>query len=148
MKDLMTYYSQSPASGFYVLEHQKDSIGFIALNANPSTPSKKKQNISAEIAYIQHFYMEEMYRSTGVQSDLVEFALNRAFNPDNLGNPKRVRVLCSDVEPYKMAAFRKAKFHPVSKWEGDGPSQWKSGIYTWKNVWLEVTREEWHAAGS
>lgn len=151
MQNPLKHYTLSSASGFYILEHKKKPIGLIALDASPShsapKASKLKADTTAETAIIRHFFVEEAYRVAGVQADLLEFAVSRAFAANSLSRLRRVRVVSSDLESYKADTLRAAKFHPVSNWDGTEPQEWKVGVYGWRSRWVEVTREEWAKRG-
>jgi GNAT superfamily N-acetyltransferase len=72
MHEPATYYGQSPASGFWILEYGDTFIGFIALDAKDAKRTRK--------GVIRHFYVEEAYRKTGIQEDLLAHALKNAFD--------------------------------------------------------------------
>ncbi|KAG7450453.1 uncharacterized protein BT62DRAFT_1001275 [Guyanagaster necrorhizus] len=81
MHDLAGYYSRTPASGFWLLEYGDSFVGLIAVDAsldhNSNPDAKKKQSPST--AVITHFSVDEKYRSTGVQDDLLAHAVRHAF---------------------------------------------------------------------
>ncbi|KIJ51373.1 hypothetical protein M422DRAFT_203530 [Sphaerobolus stellatus SS14] len=150
IRDLIGYYSRSPASGFYVLEHKEKVIGIVGLDANAkldadAKPSKSKStatSATASTALIRHFFLEEQYRGAGVQADLLEYAVAQAFMAKI--SPQRIRILVHDLEPYKREALKSTHFHPVKDWDPkDGPKEWTSGIYGWNYRWHEVTKDEW-----
>jgi hypothetical protein len=148
MQDPVKHYSLSPASGFYILENEQKSIGLIALDASLPHPSsgkasKTKAGTTAETAIIRHFFVEELYRTSGVQADLLEFAVSRAFAANSSPQPLRVRVVSSDLESYKAATLQAAKFHPISNWDSSEPREWKVGVYGWRSRWVEIIRQEW-----
>lgn len=147
----VSYYNQSPASAFFVLERNESSIGFVAIDASPSTAKnnrKAKSKETNEIALIRHFFLENRYRSTRVQEDLLNMAVSHAFNATSAPLPAKIRVLDSDLQGYKKKALALAGFRPVGKeqWNGEGPVEWSIGVFRWKFRWLEVTREEWEAS--
>lgn len=150
MQDPLKHYSLTPASGFYVLENKQKPIGLIALDASSTpTPSrtgseaKGEVNATAATAIVRHFFVEEAYRITNIQLDLLEYALSRAFSARS--SPHRVRIICSDLDTYKADALRAATFHPVSKWDGNGSQEWKVGVFGWPYRWIEITKDEWSA---
>lgn len=146
----ITYYNQSPASGFFVLERKNSIIGLVAVDAStPSTgtgkPSSQKPKTS-EIAVIRHLFVNVVYRVTGIQEDLLRLAVSHAFSAKTAPLPNKVRVLDSQLQDYRKA-FNTLGFRPVDSkdWDGDGPAYWTVGIYRWKFRWLEITRDEWKA---
>ncbi|KAF8589503.1 hypothetical protein K439DRAFT_1383386 [Ramaria rubella] len=149
MQQPLTYYSRSPASGFYILENNGKPIGLIALDASTSSPSvdnilkEKTKATTVDTAVIRHFFVEEVYRVSGIQNDLLEFAISRAFDANSSPLPRRVRIVNSDLDSYKAATLRAAKFHSISDWSSNEPLEWNVGVFRWKNRWVEVTREEW-----
>lgn len=152
MRSPVTHYSQSPASGFFILERKKSIIGFVAVDASKSpteTTTAQQNNHKArasETAVIRHLFLNSLYRVTGVQEDLVRLAVSHAFTAKSAPLPNKVRVLDSQLQDYTRA-FNALGFRPVDlkEWDEDGPAHWTVGIFRWKFRWLEITREEWEA---
>ncbi|KAJ3561857.1 hypothetical protein NP233_g9939 [Leucocoprinus birnbaumii] len=65
------HYSKSPASGFWIFEYGKTFVGLIAVDAADANKTRK--------AVIRHFYVEEAYRRTGIQEDMLNHALAHVF---------------------------------------------------------------------
>ncbi|KAF8525994.1 hypothetical protein BU17DRAFT_41133 [Hysterangium stoloniferum] len=153
MRDPLGHYSRSPASGFYILENKGKIIGLIAVDASPPSasdspvtkPSKGKKEPTAETAVIRHFFVEEAYRQSEVQVDLLELALSRTFTATSAPLPSAVRILSSDLASYKQSAIRASRFGAVSKWDEKEPQEWTVGVYKWKNQWVELSRKAWQA---
>ena len=91
------YFERSPSSGFWLLQFKDKFVGLIAVDASLDsthdetvlTGIKSNQDLknlkkkgTAKVATIRHFYVHEAYRSTNVQDDLIQFALDRAFGGD------------------------------------------------------------------
>jgi len=146
MADLVAYYSRSPASGFYVLDYNGKALGLIGLDANvPAQAGSKSKAKSTETALVRHFFIEEPYRGTGIEEDLLEYAVSRAFTSKT--PPQRIQMLVNDLQPYRKTAAKAANFHPVTVWDNSkGPKEWKAGIYQWQNTWLEINKDEWKSS--
>ncbi|GJJ08419.1 hypothetical protein Clacol_002635 [Clathrus columnatus] len=148
----ITHYNQSPASGFLVLSKEERVIGFIAIDATKSsTPSptknnnKLKKNETHEVAIIRHFFLDSLYRSTGVQEDLLNLAVSRAFTAKSAPLTDKVRIIDSDLQRYKRKAIGIVGFRRVREWDGEGPEEWSTGVFRRKFRWLEINRKEWEA---
>ncbi|KIK82928.1 hypothetical protein PAXRUDRAFT_153398 [Paxillus rubicundulus Ve08.2h10] len=98
LADIHKYYARSPSSGIFILEYGSRFIGLIAIDA--STDSRSNQSFvkktedgkffadkskdfyskgTTSTATIRHFYVEEPFRKSEVQNDLLQFAARHAF---------------------------------------------------------------------
>jgi GNAT superfamily N-acetyltransferase len=125
MHDILDYYSRSPSSGFWILDYDDHFVGLIALDASAQV---------AETAVVRHFYVDEVYRSSGVQVDLVRHAVQVAFDSDD----KILRINASDspLTPYIGTCLQEAGFaveYPIEE----------VGLFKWKIYMRTLEREVW-----
>ncbi|TDL17248.1 hypothetical protein BD410DRAFT_730308 [Rickenella mellea] len=149
MVDARSYYTRSPASGLWLLDFGPKFVGLIALDASldaqsdetfldrPRAGKVKWSKGTNKVASIRHFFVEEVYRPSLVQDDLLKHALEQAFNANN--NVQKVKASASPLTPYIGRSLRDAGFKNVGK----GP---KAGVLAWRNVHYELTREQWTAS--
>jgi GNAT superfamily N-acetyltransferase len=105
LHDPISYYTQSPASGFWIFEFGKNFVGLIALDANDAKDTRR--------AFIRHFFVHEAYRKTGIQADILDHALKHAFN----NSPTLESVVAVDTPalvPYIHKCLKEAKFQPLT----------------------------------
>lgn len=145
--DVQSYYSRSPVSGFWILEYGTKFVGFISMDASPDSLSEQKLadrspsknntvKSTSKVATIRHFYVSESYRPVSIQSDLLRFAVDHAFNTGS--TVEKIRAVTSPLTPYIGRALRDAGFGLVEK----GP---KMGVFGWRTTNFELTREQWAA---
>ncbi|CAA7266484.1 unnamed protein product [Cyclocybe aegerita] len=91
MSDISGYYSRSPASGLWLLEFGNTFVGLIAMDAPPAKKVKDEQK-APQTALIRHFHVEESFRKSNIQDDLLDYAVKHAFNTD----PKLERIEATD----------------------------------------------------
>ncbi|KDR85042.1 hypothetical protein GALMADRAFT_83372 [Galerina marginata CBS 339.88] len=127
--NIRTYYSKSPASGFWLLEYGKTFVGLIAVDA-PKHPSKTDRQANGaekapKTALIRHFYVEEAFRTANIQDDLLSYAVNHAFNND----PKLERIEASDspLMHYLRPCLRVAGFELDHHTKTVGILKWSLG---------------------
>jgi GNAT superfamily N-acetyltransferase len=133
MIDIPSYYAMSPSSGFWILEYDGRCIGIIALDATPESiseqvPPKTKKGAktpSSPIAVIRHFYVDEIYRKSGIQNDLLAHALRHAFRPDS--SIERIKAHDSPLSYYIHQSLQSAGFHLDEHTETVGVFRWKLG---------------------
>lgn len=124
--DLHAYYSRSPASGFWILEYGVKFVGLIAIDASldstlDTTVSSngnaaqiaavKKQTSkkgTSEVATVRHFYVMEEYRTTFMQEDLLQFAVQHTFSKDS--KVKTIEAVDSTLELWAGKAMTKEGF--------------------------------------
>ncbi|KAG6850508.1 hypothetical protein H0H93_012509 [Arthromyces matolae] len=83
MSDLHTFYTSRPGSGLWICEFGGLFVGLIALDANSDALVKdEKENRPSTSAVIRHFYVDEVYRKSGIQEDLLSHALRMAFDAE------------------------------------------------------------------
>lgn len=106
-------------------------MGFIALDA--SLEAESEQTVSSETtqkykkgtsptAVIRHFYVDEEYRPTGIQEDLLKEALDHAFK-----DPKvmRVKAYDSNLVKYIQRCLREAGFKQQKYTRTIGLGRWR-----------------------
>ncbi|EPQ60773.1 hypothetical protein GLOTRDRAFT_68702 [Gloeophyllum trabeum ATCC 11539] len=127
--DIASYYSRSPASGLWILEYGQSFVGLIAVDASPDSTSEI--TISADttceftsgtsaVATIRHFHVEEKYRKSGVQDDLLEHALRRTF--ESAEQVQKVRIVYCPLATYIGECLRKYGFRTVEHTSVSGVS--------------------------
>jgi GNAT superfamily N-acetyltransferase len=127
----------------WILEYDGLFVGLIGLDAAPpsnastKTPNTRNRSriasVTAERAEIRHFYVEEPYRKTNVQDDLLQHALTQAFEN---GNVKTVGAVASGLQSYISKSLVRAgfKYEDVVK---------KVGTLGWKIENMVLAREDW-----
>lgn len=151
MSDIASYYSRSPSSGFWILDYGELFVGLIALDAShdslstsptkalPKATGNKNKNKgpklgTAPTATIRHFYVDETYRSSGIQEDLLTHATRFAFNADP--TLKRIRAPDSPLISYIRDCLRNAGFVLEEHTKTVGAFGWKLGM-------RGLDREDW-----
>lgn len=151
--DIRSYYSRSPASGFWILEFGDKFVGFIAVDASLDATSEdtvissatqgskasRKEVVSTKagtssIATIRHFYVKEEYRPALSQDDLLHHAIQHAFNSDKAVG--EIRVTDLELASWASQAFRKQGFI-IDKQVA------KVGVLGWSIRERVLTRERW-----
>ena len=153
MADLMGYYSRSPGSGFWVLTHNDLFVGLIAVDASrdstSSDPPRKQRGSEIEdrefkettgIATIRHFYVDEAYRPSGVQEDLLNHAVRFTFTSDN--TIKRLQASDLSLSPYIGKCLQIADFSFAEKTQTLGVFRWKLAV-RWldRDAWLRTLKD-------
>ncbi|KAF9531971.1 hypothetical protein CPB83DRAFT_914447 [Crepidotus variabilis] len=139
VRDIEKHYFHDPASGFWLLEFGDKYIGLIAVDASqPSSKDKrnaaKANGKTPKTATIRHFHVDDEFRKANVQQDLLDYAVDHAFNKD----PKleRIEVPDSPLIPYTRPTLRDKGF------ELDHHTQ-TVGILGWKMGTRYLKREKW-----
>jgi hypothetical protein len=150
--NIQTHYARSPASGFWLLELGDRIIGLIAVDASvdaandePVTQQAKEQlkasikkTGTSRVATIRHFFAEEAYRHVEVEDDLLQFAVESAFNGDRA--VESIRMLASPLRPAILNSLRRNKFARGDRVE-------IGGIQNWEVYWYTLARSQWEAGG-
>lgn len=143
--DLKEYYDRSPSSGFWILEYGVRFIGIIALDASldstsdkpaASKTTKKKASAkkSSPTATIRHFFVEEEYRGSDIQMDLLSYAVQHAFRSDD--TVRQIKASDSPLASYAKQALRSSGFQLEEHVDKVGVFGWKLGVRT-------LERAEW-----
>ncbi|KAG6911927.1 hypothetical protein DXG01_000174 [Tephrocybe rancida] len=137
MSHLLAHYSRHPASGLWIVEFGGLFVGLIGLDATSesalSKDGKKQSKGSSTSAIIRHFYVDEVYRSSGIQEDLLAHALRMAFNAE----PALEVVTASDSSlfPYIRDCLSGADFA--------SEKTQKVGVLGWQLGRRSLSREQW-----
>ncbi|KAF9069079.1 hypothetical protein BDP27DRAFT_1421278 [Rhodocollybia butyracea] len=136
--NLETYYSRSRASGIWILELGGRTIGLIAIDASPDAEVARLEDVpkgtkrkASHTAVIRHFYVDEQYRPTGIQKDLLDHALKTTFSADS--SLARVKATSSPLREYTAKALTEAGF----KFEAVAAT---IGLLRWKVNTLVLTK--------
>lgn len=92
---------------------------------------------TSTVAQIRHFYVEDAYRRTNVQFDLLLFATRHAFTTAK--SLERIRCKASPLNSYVVEALKELGFEAVENGK-------KIGIFGWQEKVYEVRRERWEEA--
>lgn len=139
MRDLAGYYARTPASGFWLLEYGDSFVGLIAVDAsldsdsNPGAKKKKSQPVSST-AVITHFSVDEQYRSTDVQDDLLAHAVRHAFTSSP--TVQRVEGIDNPLVTFTGPCYTAAGFKTESVLE-------PIGVFKWRPSKRVLERSEW-----
>jgi len=142
-----------PPRGFFILEYGNKFIGLVAIDASKDSQSeqafvkkseqghvladKTKDFYStgtSSVATIRHFYVEERFRKSNVQQDMLAFAARHVFT-----TAQDVKVLKASATPllgYKYDSLRELGFS-VDKQDG------KLGILGWRVDAMGLERARW-----
>jgi GNAT superfamily N-acetyltransferase len=137
MSDILAYYSYSPSSGFWILDYGNQFLGLIALDAScdsVSTQFPSGSEAASKTAIIRHFYIDEVYRGSGIQADLLKHAVQSAFGSDD--QVLRIRAVDSPLNSYIRSCLQGAGFaieHPIEE----------VGLFRWKIDMRILERGVW-----
>ncbi|KAJ3507709.1 hypothetical protein NLJ89_g6151 [Agrocybe chaxingu] len=134
MSDIPGYYSRSPASGLWLLEFGNTFVGLIGMDASPPKKITGEQKVP-HTALVRHFHVEESFRRSNVQDDLLDYAVKHAFNTD----PKLERIEATDspLVPYLRTCLRAAGFELDHHTKKIGILQWNLGTCVEVHDWIE-----------
>lgn len=151
--NLQKYYARSPSSGLFILEYADKFVGLVAIDASKDSQSEQglvKKNEhghiladrtkdfystgTSSVATIRHFFVEERFRKSNVQQDILAFAARHVFT-----TTQDVKVLKASATPllgYKYDSLRELGFS-VEKQGG------KLGIFGWRVDAMSLERARW-----
>jgi GNAT superfamily N-acetyltransferase len=128
--NLENYYSRSRASGIWILELDGRTIGLVAIDASLDAEVARLEDVpkgtkrkASHTAVIRHFYVDEQYRPTGIQKDLLDHALKAAFSADS--SLARVKTTSSPLREYTTKALTEAGFKSEGVAATIGLLRWK-----------------------
>ncbi|KAI0318979.1 hypothetical protein OF83DRAFT_1241312 [Amylostereum chailletii] len=153
MIDLAAYYVRSPASGLWLLEYGSKIIALLALDASTdatndapldkNTPPSAQERTrlthgkgSSPVATIRHFFAEEVYRGSGIEDDMLAFAVRTAFEQDP--TVQSVRAVATPLVSTVRSSLIKMRFEAG---EQDG----KVGPFGWEYRWYTLERAVWES---
>ncbi|KAG6381214.1 hypothetical protein JVT61DRAFT_5617 [Boletus reticuloceps] len=151
--NLQKYYTRSPSSGLFILEYGSKFIGLVAVDASKDSQSEQsftkkteKRHVLAgkidhfyssgtsSVATIRHFYVEERFRKSNVQQDILAFVARHVFT-----TAQDVKVIKASATPllgYKYSSLRELGYS-VEKQVG------KVGILGWRVDAMSLERARW-----
>lgn len=152
--NLQKYYARSPSSGLFILEYDSKFVGLVAIDASKDSQSeqgfvkktKQGHNILADktknfyssgtssVATIRHFYVEERFRKSNVQQDILAFAARHVFTMTK--DVKSLKVSATPLLGYKYGCLHESGFS-VEKQAG------KLGILSWRVDAMSLERARW-----
>lgn len=149
--DLQKYYARSPSSGIFILEYGTKFIGLVAIDASKDSQSEesltKKNNLgladkpkgfyssgTSSVATIRHFHVEEQFRKSNVQQDILAFAARHVFTTAQ--SVKVLKASTTTLLDYKYNSLRELGFS-MEKQTG------KLGIVGWRLNTMSLERTRW-----
>jgi len=139
LSDVQEYYSQTAASGFWLLEYGDTFVGLIAVDATQASRKEKKtsqgETRPPRTALIRHFYVEEAFRGSNIQNDLLKHAVSHAFEKD--AKLERIEAPDSPLVSYLRPCLRSAGF------ELDHHTK-KVGFLRWNLGTRYLERKDWN----
>lgn len=147
MRRIQHHYSLSPSSGLWIFEYDQDLLGMLALDASTPRPISNSTNQSAqktpektntntsERAIIRHFYINEKYRSVSLQDDLLEFAIEHAFEGSD-------KVKFVEMTPPVLSSYinKALIWFDFAVEPGEGREM---GILGWTSMKFVLSRGDW-----
>ena len=139
LRDITSYYSKS-ASSFFILEFNRKVIGFVALDAAGLSQDSGIQGSSSypQLTQIRHFFIEEAYRQTYIQNDLMKHALRHTFTKDS--TIQEIQMESSALDSYIERSLVEAGFKRGQTVRNVGLYGWPIHVYTLSRVrWRECS---------
>lgn len=138
LSNVLEYYSRQPASGLWILEYGVTFVGLIAIDATQVSGGEKKSaqrgTKPPKTALIRHFYVEEAFRGSNIQEDLLNHAVNHAFEKD--AKLERIEAADSPLIGYLRPCLRSAGFELDHHTKKVGLLQWNLGTrYLERKSW-------------
>ena len=113
------------------LDASHDSMSTQSIGSGSEAATQRK---SAETAVIRHFYIDEVYRGSGIQVDLLRHAVKFAFDSDD--RVIRIKAPDSPLNSYIRLCLREAGFASAYAIEEVGLFGWKVDMGTLeRNGW-------------
>ena len=136
IKDLSSYYGKR-ASGLWILEYGNVFVGLIALDSGTTAPGSKSEN-PKKTGFIRHFYVDEPFRKSGIQSDLLNYALGQGFT----GGLENIEVIDTPLLSYQRDCLQTAGFKLVDYAKVVGILRWKTALRSLnKDTWLKQEKK-------
>ena len=135
LSNVQQYYSRRSALGFWLLEYGDTFVGLIAVDATQASEKEKKTaQGETRTALIRHFYVEEPFRGSNIQDDLLKHAVRHAFEKD--AKLERIEAPDSPLVPYLRPCLRSAGFELDHHTKKVGFLKWNLGTrYLERKVW-------------
>jgi hypothetical protein len=135
LHNISAHYSRDPGSGFWIFQHGDRIIGLIAVDASkkPDDDKSSANKSKGKTATIRHFYVDEAYRVTKIQEDLLDHAVKHSFSDPKV---QRIEAFDSPLVPYLHACLRNAGFKFDHNTKTVGLLKWSIGV-------RYLNRDEW-----
>jgi len=133
LRNISAHYSRNPGSGFWLLESGDNFVGLIAVDASNEPDKTSASDFKGNTATIRHFYVDEPYRVTNVQEDLLQHAIKHAFSDPKV---QRIEAFDSPLVPYLRTCLRNAGFRLDHHTKKIGLLRWSLGV-------RYLNRDEW-----
>jgi hypothetical protein len=139
MRNPAGYYTRSGTAGrgLWLLDFGDKFIGLVALDRE-SSDGEGNSGKGGDTATVRHLYVEEAYRSTEVQDDLLRHALGVAFGVPDV---QRVVLRSDGVQRYVDECAKRCALRAVDR--GDA-----FGLRGWRPLTWEISREQWTSSSS
>ncbi|KAF8807453.1 hypothetical protein BYT27DRAFT_7241992 [Phlegmacium glaucopus] len=136
LHDIPAYYSNKPGSGFWLLEYGDRFVGLIAVDAtNNESDDSSVSEIKGKTATIRHFFVDEAFRATNIQEDLLQHAVKHAFKDPKV---QRIEAFDSPLVPYLRTCLRNTGFQLDHNTKKIGLLGWSLGVrYLNRDGWKE-----------
>ncbi|EIW86663.1 hypothetical protein CONPUDRAFT_95409 [Coniophora puteana RWD-64-598 SS2] len=141
LRNILDHYSKTPPSSFFILEFNAKIVGFIAVDAlgvdqdsNPEANTKDRLKSDSRSAKIRHFFVDEPYRKTNIQNDLMKHALQHTFHDEH--NIREVQIESSVLNGYVRQSLIDIGFK-------HGNTIRNVGIYGWAVQLCTLSRAKW-----
>lgn len=136
--DFAGYYSNAPGSDLWVLEYGKTFVGLVAIDAGDRNGKEKSGTKQAATeATIRHFYVDAPFRTTGIQDDLLAYAIRHTFDVNS--NINVIKAEGNPLVPYFTKALRSAGF-------AQGSNIGTIGLFKWQLHEMILERAQWEKA--
>lgn len=133
LRNIPAYYSRDPGSGFWLLEYGDQFVGLIAVDASDKPDKTSTSESKGKTVTIRHFYVDQTYRATNVQEDLLQHAVKHAFSDSKV---QRIEAFDSPFVPYIRACLQSAGFQLDHYMKKFGLLGWSVGVrYLNRNEW-------------
>jgi len=110
IRNVAHHYIKHKASGFWLLEYGDKFVGLLGLDEG----------------VIRHFYVEPVYRPSGVQQDLLDHAVKHAF----ANGATSVEAFECPLVPYHRQCLESAGFVPSGREKTLGLLRWAVDRHT------------------
>jgi ribosomal protein S18 acetylase RimI-like enzyme len=122
--DFANYYSGAPGSCIWIIEYDQRFVGLVAVDA--------RDGHAAREARIKHFYVDEPFRRTGIQDDLLAHAIRHTFSAEF----DTIKAESNTLIPYVGTALRSAGFV-------QGGKTGSMGLFKWPLYEMVLSRTQW-----
>ena len=110
IRNVAQHYSKRKTSGFWLLEYGDKFVGLIGLDEG----------------FVRHFFVEPVYRPSGIQQDLLEHAVKHAF----ANGAASVQAIECSLVPYQRQCFKNVGFVVSAREKTLGLLRWAVDRHT------------------